>query len=159
MKATKLLILVVGFLFGFALAGLLFGSWIFKLNFLGEISYYPISPWKGTLRVSLVNSTKRPIEAVVALDNESVMAGTLPGRSPIPYPFHADFNAFAAFSPGLGKHELSVVIGNVGKIGTEEIVQENNKTNYVTIYIQNATTGTNRLECLFLVHTNIAGGL
>jgi hypothetical protein len=85
------------------------------------------------------------------------MCGVLPGRSPLPFP--DDFSALAAFSPTLGKHELSVIVGGIGKIATKEIIQEAGKTNYVEIYIQTTTTGTSSLNCNFLVHTNIQGSL
>jgi hypothetical protein len=85
------------------------------------------------------------------------MCGVLPGRSPLPFP--GDFSALAAFSPNLGKHEFSVVVADVGKIATKEIIQEAGKTNYVEIYIQTSTGGTNRLDCNFLVHTNVLGSM
>jgi hypothetical protein len=155
MKVTKFLILVVGFLFGLALAGLLFVSWEIRNRPPSGSSYFPAPPFKGTLIIRLVNATRRSIDAVVALDNESVMAGALPGRSPIPFPH--DFDAFAAFSPSFGKYELSVIVGDVGKIGTKEIAQEANKTNYVVIFIRQIGFGTNQLDCKFSVHTNVVG--
>lgn len=120
-------------------------------------NYYPAPPYRGTLRIALYNATEKPISGIVASDNESILCGVLPGRSPLRFP--DDFSALAAFSPTLGKHELSVIVGDVGKIATKEIVQEAGKTNYVEIYIQTSTTGTNRLDCNFFVHTNVQGSM
>ena len=142
---------------GLFLAALLFVSWQIHQRPRSVCFYYPAPPYRGTLIITLCNATKHPIDAVVALDNESVMAGALPGRSPIP--FQNDFDALASFSPALGKHELSVIVGDVGKIATREIVQEANKTNYVNIYILKANTGTDGLNCNFIVHTNITGAM
>ena len=139
------------------LAGLLFSSWQIHQRPPSSFTFYPAPPYRGTLIVSLYNATEHPIGAVVALDDESVMSGVLPGRSLIPFP--DDFSALAAFSPNLGKHELSVIVGDVGKIGTKEIVQEIGKTNYVEIYIRTSTVGTNQLNSNFLVHTNVQGSI
>jgi hypothetical protein len=157
MKPSKILIFTGGIVLGLLLSGLLFVSWQIHQRPPSFFTYYPAPPYRGTLIISLYNATEHPVGAVVALDNESVISGVLPGRSPIPFP--DDFSALAAFSPILGKHELSVIVGDVGKIGTKEIVQEISKTNYVEIYIRTSTVGTNQLDCNFLVHTNVQGSM
>jgi hypothetical protein len=63
------------------------------------------------------------------------------------------------FSPTAGKHELSVVVGDVGEIARQQIIQEVNQTNYVEIYIQRTNAGTNKLGCGFIVHTNMGGAI
>jgi hypothetical protein len=156
-KLIRILIFAGGLVLGLFLAGLLFVSWQIHQKPPDLFFYYPAPPYQGTLRISLYNATKHPIGAVVVLDDESVMSGVLPGRSPLLFPH--DFSAFAAFSPTLGKHELSVVVGDVGKIATKEIIQEINKTNDVEIYIKAATTGTNPLDCNFFVYTNVTGSM
>ncbi len=157
MKPVKIFIFAIGIFFGLALAGIFFVSWQMKQKPPNMFSYFPAPPYQGTLRIVVFNATKQPISAVVASDNESVMCGVLPGRSPLPFP--DDFSALAAFSPALGKHELAVIVGGIGKIATKEINQEAGKTNYVEIYIQTSTTGTSRLDCNFLVHTNVQGSM
>ena len=157
MKPSKILIFAIGIIFGLALAGTFFVSWQIKQKLPSMFSYFPAPPYQGTLRIVLFNATKQPVSAVVASDNESIMCGVLPGRSQLPFP--DDFSALAAFSPTLGRHELSVIVGGVGKIATKEIIQEAGKTNYVEIYIQTSATGTNRLDCNFLVHTNVQGSM
>jgi hypothetical protein len=158
MKSIKFLIFAGGTIFGLLLAGLFFVSWQTKQQPPRMFFRFPAPPYRDNLIISLYNTTKSPTSAVVSLDNESVMCGVLPGRGPFQSPVD-DFSALAAFSPTLGKHELSVIVGNVGKIGTKEIVQEAGKTNFVEIYIKTSAAGTNRFDCNFLVHTNVQGSM
>ncbi len=158
MKTIKVLIFAGGTFFGLLLGGIFFVSWEMKQQPPRMFFYYPAPPYRGTLIISLCNFTKSPTSTIVSLDNESVLCGVLPGKSPFQSPAD-DFSALAAFSPNLGKHELSVIVGGVGKIGTKEIVQETGITNYVEVYIGTSTAGTNRFDCKFLVHTNVQGSM
>jgi hypothetical protein len=153
MKSNRTLYFICGVLMGSLLFVFCYFWWQVSLMPPAYFTNYPAPILRGPLLVSIFNSSSKSVGAAVLLDNKTIMTGLFQANSLIP--LQVDYGFSAAFSPPAGKHQISVVLGNVGEVMKQEFIQEANITNRMYIYIQNSQVVANRFACKFLLYTNL----
>lgn len=118
-----------------------------------------VPAFNGTLRISVFNVRNENIEVYVMVDGGAVLFADLSARTFVERLFSSsERGVTAAFSPSLGKHEVSVVLRGEGELARREYIQEAGQTNSIIIYITEPTN-VRHSDCRILLSEEPAAAL